>query len=75
MATLADMRGRGAGRALVAEGVRVASAAGAVLMWCNARLGARVFYEKLGFVATGDRFELPVAGPHYVMIKALEIRS
>ena len=69
MATLHDMQGRGAGRALVEEGVRVATASGAALMWCNARVGACGFYEKLGFVAVGDEFELPVAGKHYVMIK------
>ena len=75
MATLQDMQGRGAGRALVAEGVRVAVASGAALMWCNARVSARGFYEKLGFVAVGDEFALPVAGPHYVMIKDLRRAS
>ena len=72
MATLPDMQGRGAGRALVEEGLRVARADGAAAMWCNARVGARGFYEKLGFVAVGDEFELPVAGKHYVMIKELK---
>jgi GNAT superfamily N-acetyltransferase len=71
MATLPDMQGRGAGRALVAEGVRVARADGAALMWCNARVGALGFYEKLGFAAVGDEFRLPGSGPHYVMIKGL----
>lgn len=71
MATLADMRGHGAGRALVAVGIRVAMEAGASVMWCNARVSAQGFYEKLGFVAIGDRFEIPVGGPHYVMVKPL----
>jgi GNAT superfamily N-acetyltransferase len=71
MATIADMQGRGAGSSLVAKGVGIATAAGAALMWCNARTSARGFYEKLGFVAEGDEFELPVAGPHFVMIKDL----
>ena len=74
MATLEDMRGRGAGAALVAESVRAALGTDATLMWCNARLGARSFYEGLGFMTVGDRFELPVGGPHYVMIKNLENR-
>jgi GNAT superfamily N-acetyltransferase len=68
MATLPEMQGRGAGRALVAEGVRVAKSSGASLMWCNARVTARGFYEKLGFVAVGDEFRLPVTGPHYMMM-------
>ena len=71
MATVHDMQGRGAGRALVAEGVRVATASGAALMWCNARVSARGFYAKLGFGAVGDEFTTPVGGPHYVMIKDL----
>jgi GNAT superfamily N-acetyltransferase len=69
MATLRDMQGRGAGRALVTEGVRVAAAAGAALLWCNARVSARGFYEKVGFVAVGSEFELPGTGKHYVMLK------
>jgi GNAT superfamily N-acetyltransferase len=71
MATLAEMQRRGGGRSLVAEGVRVARADHAELMWCNARVTARGFYEKLGFATVGDKFVLPVAGPHYVMIKDL----
>ena len=71
MATLDDMQGRGAGRALIAEGVRVAAAAGASLIWCNARVSARGFYEKVGFVAVGGEFELPDSGNHYVMLKSL----
>ena len=71
MAALGDMQGRGAGRALDAEGVRVAVAAGAALMWCNARVTARGFYEKLGYVTVGGEFELPASGKHYMMIKDL----
>ncbi len=71
MATFPEMQGRGGGRRLVAEGIRVARADSAELMWCNARVSARGFYEKLGFATFGDEFVLPVAGPHYVMIKDL----
>jgi GNAT superfamily N-acetyltransferase len=75
MATIDEMQGRGAGRALVAEGVRVATAAGAALMWCNARVSARGFYEGVGFAAVGGEFELPDSGKHYVMIKDLRESS
>jgi ribosomal protein S18 acetylase RimI-like enzyme len=71
MATLFDMQGRGAGRRLVENGIGVARASGAELMWCNARVTARGFYERLGFVAVGDEFDLPASGKHYVMIKRL----
>ena len=71
MATLEEMQHRGGGSSLVAEGIRAARADDAELMWCNARVSARGFYEKLGFATLGDEFVLPVAGPHYVMIKDL----
>jgi ribosomal protein S18 acetylase RimI-like enzyme len=71
MATVVHMQGRGAGRALVAEGIRVAAADGAALVWCNARVSARGFYEKVGFVAVGRELELPASGKHYLMTKAL----
>ena len=71
MATFPEMQGRGGGSGLVAEGLRAARADDAELMWCNARVSARGFYEKLGFATFGDEFVLPVAGPHYVMIKDL----
>ena len=74
MATLPELQRRGAGRALVAEGVRVACEGGGEVMWCHARTSARGFYESLGFVAVGDEFHLPVAGPHFVMIKELGAR-
>jgi GNAT superfamily N-acetyltransferase len=71
MATFPEMRGHGGGSKLVAEGFRVAREGRAELMWCNARVSARGFYEKLGFATLGEEFVLPVAGPHYVMIKDL----
>jgi GNAT superfamily N-acetyltransferase len=69
MATIHDRQRTGAGRALIAEGVRIAREGGALLLWCNARVSAQGFYEKVGFVAEGPQFDLPVAGPHYVMIR------
>lgn len=75
MATFPEMQGRGGGSRLVEEGLRVARADNAELMWCNARVSARGFYERLGFATFGDEFVLPVAGPHYVMIKDFRERS
>ena len=71
MATLAGARGRGAGRALVERGAERARVDEAGLLWCQARVTARGFYEKLGFAAEGDPFDLPRTGRHYVMIKEL----
>ncbi|WP_445151764.1 GNAT family N-acetyltransferase [Baekduia sp. Peel2402] len=60
-------RGTGAGGALLLACLDHARANGATRVWCNARTPARGFYERYGFVAEGEEFELPQIGPHYVM--------
>jgi predicted N-acetyltransferase YhbS len=45
MATDPAVRGTGAGRALVVEGLRRVSALGGDLVWCDARQAAVGFYE------------------------------
>ena len=40
---------------------------GGSYLWCNARLIAVPFYERMGLTAVGDLFEMPEIGPHYVM--------
>jgi|SRR5690554_1080475 len=37
------------------------------LIWCNAREIAIPFYEKLGFIPTGEKFEIPNLGIHILM--------
>ncbi len=41
------------------------------LIWCNARVSAVPFYQKLGFIIHGEEFNLPGIGPHYVMWKRI----
>ncbi len=60
------MRGQGYGAALLLEGMRVAAAAGAELVWCNARVVALGFYEAHGFRAVGPVFETAGGIPHRV---------
>jgi ribosomal protein S18 acetylase RimI-like enzyme len=67
MATAAEARGRGAGGAVLDALVAHAIAGGATRVWCNARTPARAFYERAGFKAVSDEFEVPEIGPHYVM--------
>ena len=38
-------------------------------LWCNAREPAVRFYEKNGWRVESARFEIPTAGPHFVMTK------
>lgn len=37
------------------------------VIWFNARISAKGFYEKLGYQSTGEIFEVPGIGPHVVM--------
>ena len=61
--------GQGAGRALLAALEERARASGPRLMWCNARVPAAPFYERLGWSIVSERFEIPTAGPHVKMNK------
>ena len=37
------------------------------IIWCNARLSAQGFYEKLGFEPHGEAFDVENIGPHILM--------
>ena len=70
MATALELRGKGIGRRLLAfaeETLRGHS--DARRMWYNARASAVGFYEKTGWRAVSDAFEIPGVGPHYRMVK------
>jgi GNAT superfamily N-acetyltransferase len=67
MATASETRGAGHGRAVLEGCFREARALGATHLWCNARLVAVPFYERLGLACVGDLFDMPEIGPHYVM--------
>lgn len=71
MATLPDLRGRGLGGRLLACCAAHAREHEGRRLWCNARVGARAFYERGGMTVVGERFELPTIGWHYLMVKAL----
>ena len=68
MATDAAVRGGGAGRALVAEGLARVGAAGGDLVWCDARVAAVGFYERMGFAVVTEEFDKPEGGPHRGMV-------
>lgn len=67
MATHPEHRGRGAGRLIVQGALDELRRLGIPLVWCNAREKAIPFYEREGFVAHGEPFELPGIGMHQVM--------
>jgi GNAT superfamily N-acetyltransferase len=72
MATREELRGRGIGSALLARCEEHARARGGTRLWCNARVGARSFYERAGMSVCGEQFEIPEIGPHLLMSKPLE---
>jgi GNAT superfamily N-acetyltransferase len=63
MAVDPALRGTGVGRRLL-DAVRDHVAAP---VWCNARVTALGFYEREGWLAIGDVFEIAGAGPHVRM--------
>jgi predicted GNAT family N-acyltransferase len=73
MATDPAWAGRGLGRSVVKLGIGTITASSPVkLFWCNARLIAIPFYEKLGWQIVSERFEIPFAGPHHRMVYRAE---
>jgi predicted GNAT family N-acyltransferase len=74
MATDPRVRGLGAGRALVAEGLTRVSALSAQLVWCDARKPAVGFYEKCGFTIVTEEYDLRDVGLHRGMLIELPIR-
>ena len=71
MATTEEVRGRGAGRALLGACIAEAQRAGAHWIWCNARTPAAGFYSRHGFKVQGGVFDIPTAGPHFRMLRPL----
>jgi predicted GNAT family N-acyltransferase len=73
MATDARFRSRGLGAALLgmAEAELVGERSPVRLLWCNARVPAVRFYEKLGWAVRCEPFDIPTAGPHVKMTRRL----
>lgn len=67
MAVLPKFQNRGYGKKLLQACIVYVKGAGGSQLWCNARSGAKNFYQSAGFQAEGDIFELPQIGPHYFM--------
>jgi predicted N-acetyltransferase YhbS len=68
MATEPAVRGSGAGRALVVDGLARLAGRGADLVWCDARVPAAGFYERMGFTVVTAPFDKPPVGRHVGMV-------
>jgi len=71
MATDAEVRGRGVGRAMVADGLVRVTERGGDLVWCDARVAAAGFYERMGFTVVTSEFDKPGIGPHLGMLRSV----
>jgi GNAT superfamily N-acetyltransferase len=69
MATAPELRGRGAGSAILAALVEHARAQGATRIWCNARTPAVSLYARAGFTVESAEFDIPGIGAHVVMAR------
>ncbi|MDX1931285.1 MAG: GNAT family N-acetyltransferase [Capsulimonadales bacterium] len=67
MAVLPEWQRKGVGATLVQEAQRMAAERGITSLWCNARVAAAGFYERMGWTIESEEFEVPGVGPHYVM--------
>lgn len=71
MAVLDEFKEKGVGKLLLETGELLARKKEKNLIWCNARIIAVPFYQKMGYITVGDTFEIPLVGLHYVMKKEL----
>ena len=72
MAVAGHLQGEGLGALLVEAGIALAIERGATIAWARARDSALGFYERLGFVSTGDGFiDGPTAMPHHIVVRTL----
>lgn len=71
MATAPGRRNAGIGTRLVQVVVEHVESHGGEVLWCFARVPARRFYERAGFVAVGHEWDEPGIGPHVNMARDL----
>ena len=72
MAVADELQGAGLGALLIDAGISLATERGATIAWARARDSALGFYERLGFVSTGDGFiDGPTAMPHHIVVRTL----
>lgn len=71
MATLEQFQGHGLSSALLRTAFPIIKNNHVDLLWCNARSGAKGFYEKVGFKTISDEFQIEGVGPHFLMTKEI----
>jgi len=72
MATSPSVRGKQVGRQIIEASIQKLKNMKIDLLWCDARLEATGFYEKLGFTMMGEIYNVPNIGPHKLMYLKLK---
>jgi predicted GNAT family N-acyltransferase len=67
MATSPSVRGKKVGRQIIEASIEKLKKMNITLLWCDARLEATGFYERLGFKMKGEIYDVPNIGPHKLM--------
>ncbi len=67
MATDPNFRGMNAGKLVVEKAIEIIRKNGYEVLWCDARKVALGFYEKCGFLVTGEFYPVRNIGPHKLM--------
>ncbi len=67
MATHPSSQKQGLGAQLIKFSIEELKKRNCDVLWCNARVSAQKFYEKMGFVCHGEVFDIPTVGAHIVM--------
>ena len=75
MATLASAQKHGVAKALLNFAFEKLINLNQEILWCDARLVAIGFYEKIGFTKQGEMYEIPLIGHHFLMCKSLKLNS
>jgi ribosomal protein S18 acetylase RimI-like enzyme len=71
MAVDPGCRGQGIGSALLRVILDHIAHHGGGRAWCNARVPARGLYERAGFAAVGEPFDMELIGPHIRMARTV----
>jgi GNAT superfamily N-acetyltransferase len=72
MATIKEFQGKGLSQELLNVAFPIIKQNFCTLLWCNARISARGFYEKVGFKAlNGETFNITYIGDHVLMYKLI----
>lgn len=67
MATLPEFQHQGFSKELLRMAFPIIKQNQCKLLWCNARVSAMGFYQKVGFKKVGEEFNIPDIGPHLLM--------